>query len=386
MAATGIICEYNPLHLGHKKQIDLIRDTYPDDGIVCVMSGNYVQRGSPAILDKSLRAQAAIECGADLVLELPVTACLSSAEGFAREGVRVLGHFCNRLCFGAETASKDSLLAAAEALLSADFPLALRDALDEGLSFPAARQKALQAMGLKEDTLSHPNDILATEYCKAVLTLGLNMEPMPILRQGNYHDENIDAENPSATSLRECIKNGGPWLNYVPKEARDCFDGALFHSLSAGEQSILYKLRSMTDGEFEAIPYGNEGLWRKLMHNARTLSTLEEILTATKSKRYTRTRLDRMVMCAFLGITQEDLQSPPPYARVLALNDRGRALLKTARKTGAFPNAGESVDHPYQILEHRAERLYSLFAENGTCAPYQEEDRRIYYHASKAGE
>lgn len=386
MAATGIICEYNPLHLGHKKQIDLIRDTYPDDGIVCVMSGNYVQRGSPAILDKSLRARAAIECGADLVLELPITACLSSAEGFAREGVRILNHFCSRLCFGAETADKNSLLATANALLSPDFPPALQAALSEGLSFPAARQKALQAMGLKEDTLSRPNDILATEYCKAIESLCVDMEPMPIKRQGSYHDTAIDTENPSATALRECMESGKPWLEYAPQEARACFEGALKHTLLAGEQAILYKLRSMTDAEFEALPYGSEGLWRKLMRNARTLSSLEDILTATKSKRYTRTRLDRMVMCAFLGITQEDLQSPPPYARVLALNDRGRALLKTARQTGAFPNAGESVDHPYEFLEHRAERLYSLFAESGIHAPYREENRRIFYQPAKTGE
>ena len=109
MEATGIICEYNPLHLGHKKQMDMIRAAYPDGGIVCLMSGNYVQRGHPAIADKSLRAKAAILAGADLVLELPVTACLSSAEGFAREGVRILGGFCQRLCFGAESADKESL-------------------------------------------------------------------------------------------------------------------------------------------------------------------------------------------------------------------------------------------------------------------------------------
>ena len=386
MAATGIICEYNPLHLGHKKQIDLIRAAHPDDGIVCVMSGNYVQRGSPAILDKSLRARAAIECGADLVLELPITACLSSAEGFAREGVRILNHFCDRLCFGAETADKSSLLATASALLSPDFPPALHDGLSEGLSFPAARQKALQAMGMEEDTLSHPNDILATEYCKAILSLGANIEPMPIKRRGSYHDTAIDAQNPSATALRECIEREKPWLEYVPQGARACFAGALKHSLSAGEQAILYKLRSMTDAEFEALPYGSEGLWRKLMHNARTLSSLEDILTATKSKRYTRTRLDRMVMCAFLDITREDLQSPPPYARVLALNDRGRALLKAARQTGAFPNAGESTNHPYEVLEHRAERLYSLFAEGGVHTPYQEETRRIFYQPAKTGE
>ncbi|MBQ3529015.1 MAG: nucleotidyltransferase family protein [Oscillospiraceae bacterium] len=378
MGVTGIICEYNPLHLGHKKQIDTIKACHPEDSIVCLMSGNYVQRGAPAIFDKSLRAEAAVLCGADLVLELPLTASLSSAEGFAAEGVRILGRFCDRLCFGVESATADSLFATAKALLSPAFSEKLRSELDKGVSFPVARQMALQAMGVQHDTLSQPNDILATEYCKAILQQGVSMEPMPIVREGKYHDTAIDAENPSATALRVRMAEGDSWLAYVPEPARSVFEGADMHTLSAGEQAILYRLRTMTDAEFEALPYGSEGLWRKLMRNARKCATLEEIITATKSKRYTRTRLDRMVMCAFLGITQKDISSPAPYARVLALNDNGREILKTARQTGAFPNAGEAVDSPYQTLEQRAGMVYGLFSASDP-ALFREEERRIYY-------
>ena len=380
MDVTGIICEYNPLHLGHKKQLDIIKATHPDSGIVCLMSGNYVQRGMPAIMDKSLRAQAAIVCGADLVLELPVTASLSSAEGFAREGVRILGNFCNRLCFGAESADKDTLMATAQALLSPDFSIALRTQLDKGLSFPAARQAALQDMGLSANILTQPNDILATEYCKAILSLELPMESMPIIRQGSYHDTTADRENPSATALRNLMLNRDTWLDYVPEKAKDCLSTAAFHALSAGEQAILYRLRTMTVLDFESLPYGSEGLWRKLMHNARTLSTLEEIITATKSKRYTRTRLDRMVMCAFLGIMEADIASPAPYARVLAFNDKGREILKAARQTGLFPNVGETIEHPYQALENRCTSLYSFFSLDNPEPPMAESDRRIFYH------
>jgi len=383
MNATGIICEYNPLHLGHKKQLDAVRAAYPDRGIVCLMSGNYVQRGDPAILDKSLRAKAAIECGADLVLEMPITASLSSAEGFAKEGVRILGGFCNQLCFGAETADKDMLLATARALLSADFPNALHRELDKGLSFPAARQKALEAMGLSGDILSQPNDILAVEYCKAILSLGLAMEPMVIAREGSYHDTDADNQNPSATAVRTLMQQGKGWEAFVPDVARDIFTGTALHNLAAGEQAILYRLQTMTDEEFKNLPYGSEGLWRKLMQNARCLANLEEILTATKSKRYARSRLDRMVLCAFLGITQKDLDAPAPYVRVLALNDKGREILNAARETGLFPNAGESVDHPYQELEYRAGRLYSLFAVKEET-PQQESQRRIFYKNGKA--
>ncbi len=381
MDITGIICEYNPFHLGHQKQMQHIRATKPDSGIVCLMSGNYVQRGAPAIVDKSIRAQAAVECGADLVLELPVTASLSSAEGFAQEGVRILGDFCSALSFGAETADTGTLLTTAKALLSRDFPDALHRELDKGLSFPAARQAALQAMGLEGDTLTLPNDILATEYCKAIVQQGVAMMPMPMLREGSYHDTQADRQNPSATAVRELMLKQNTYSAYIPDKAYDIFAQATLHSLSAGEQAILYRLRTMTDEEFEALPYGSEGLWRKLMHNARTHTTLEEILTATKSKRYTRTRLDRMVMCAFLGVTAEDIASPAPYTRVLAFNNTGREILKTARQAGLFPNVGENIDHPYQKLEERVGRLYSSFALRGNEAPFDEGDRRIFYKA-----
>ncbi len=380
MEAIGIICEYNPLHLGHKKQLDAVKAAYPDGGIVCLMSGNYVQRGAPAILDKALRAKAAVLSGADLVLELPVTASLSSAEGFAREGVRILGGFCNRLCFGAESAEKESLMATAEALRSDGFSDKLREELGKGLSFPAARQAALENMGLNAEILAKPNDILATEYCKAILELGVKMEPMVIRREGSYHDTAIDSENPSATALREQMAVGGDWLSFVPEAARSIFADAPQHRLSVGEQAIVYRLRTMTDEEFASLPYGNEGLWRKLMTNARKYATLEEIITATKSKRYTRSRLDRMIMCAFLGITAADLGAPAPYARVLAFNDTGRQILKTARQAGEFPNIGESVDSPYQALEIKADRLYSLFCTERSEPPYSADSRRVCYY------
>ena len=377
MHITGIICEYNPLHMGHKKQLDRIRDTDPDGVVVCIMSGNFVQRGKPAIFDKMTRAKAALLSGADLVLELPVTAALSSAENFAAEGVRLLGGFCDRLCFGAEVADVDKLMAAAQALLSADFSELLRRELDKGLSFPAARQAALQPMGVDSRLLETPNNILAVEYCKAILQQSCAMQIMPIHRQGDYHDTCPDAENPSATAVRQLLKQGQDWSAYVPETAQACFAGATVHTLAAGERAVLTKLRTMTDEEFAALPYGSEGLWRKLMHSARQENTLEDILSATKSKRYTRSRLDRMAMCAFLGLTEQIMASPAPYARVLALNDKGRQALKLARDVGYYPNIGEKLEHPYQVIEDRCDSLYGLFCETVPQTPVPE--YRVYF-------
>lgn len=377
MKITGIICEYNPFHLGHQKQLDLIRRENPDGGIVCLMSGNYVQRGAPAIFDKQTRAKAALLCGADLVLELPVTAALSSAEGFAAEGVGILGSFCHSLSFGAETADLNTLLTISKALLDPAFSIKLKDTLAEGLSFPAARQKALEQMGIDSAVLNMPNNILAIEYCKAILSRNSKMKPSPVLRVGSYHDTAADPENPSASSIRTLIESGKSGNSYMPDLAADCFASAVMHTQSAGERAIIYRLRTMTDAEFEALPYGSEGLWRKLMKNARQYASVEEILTATKSKRYTRTRLDRMVMCAFLGLTAEHIHSPAPYVRVLALNDKGRQILLNARKNGHFPNIGEKVDHPYQQIEQRCDALYGLFAQHAAEPP---NEYRVSYH------
>lgn len=378
MKKVGIVCEYNPLHRGHEKQIRYIKSQFSQSAVICLMSGNFVQRGYPAIVDKSLRARAAILAGADLVLELPVNHALSSAEGFAAGGVEILGKFCDYLCFGTETGDKDRLMATAEALLSPEFVPQLRRALDRGQSFPTARVAALEEMGLNGLLLRNPNDILAVEYCKAILSRGTAMQPLPIRREGGYHAEIADGENPSATALRRLMREGKRWQNYVPEKAVDIFENAPLHTLEAGEKAILYRLRTMTEEEYAALPYGSEGLWRKFMHACHRENRLEDILAATKSKRYTRSRLDRMVMCAFLGITGEMLTTPAPYVRVLALNDTGRQVLKQARQTGRFLNAGEAAEGEFWELEKRCGDLYGLFRLEGVAPPMAEERRRIW--------
>ena len=374
---TGIICEYNPYHNGHKKQLDAIRSTDPEGGIVCLMSGNYVQRGMPAIIDKMHRAKAAVLTGADLVLELPVTAALSSAEGFAATGVSILKGFCDRLCFGAETADVELLKATAASLLSEEYTKALRLQLEKGVSFPVARQEALQSLGLDADFIAKPNNILAIEYCKAMLAQNSQMQPYPIFRDGNYHATTPDTENPSATFLRQQMQENADRTSYMPKEAAQCFENAILHNLANGERGILYRLRTMRDEDFEALPYGSEGLWRKLMHAARKHCSLEDIINETKSKRYTRTRINRMIMCAYLGITEEIRLAPIPYVRVLAFNEKGRKVLKNARKYGNFINIGQKADNPYQALENRCGSLYGLFADSNPEKPNKEEKERV---------
>lgn len=221
MKTVGIVAEYNPFHAGHRKQFDRVKAEFGGEtAIVCAMSGNYVQRGAPAVMDKTLRAKAAVACGADLVVELPTTVSLSSAEGFAAGGVGILSKLCDALCFGAETGEAELLMETARALLSEDFSPLLRRELDGGKSFPAARADALSRMGLSGEILRRPNDILAVEYCKAILAQQSPMTPFPIRREGGYHDQTPDRENPSATAVRRLMLTGEPWDSFVPEPAR----------------------------------------------------------------------------------------------------------------------------------------------------------------------
>lgn len=181
----------------------------------------------------------------------------------------------------------------------------------------------------------------------------------------------------SATFIRQQMSQNAHWQSYVPKEAAACFADAPLHRLENGEQAILYKLRTMDDSDFEALPYGSEGLWRKLMHAARQCSNLEQIIAATKSKRYTRTRIDRMIMCAYLGITEEMLKCDVPHVRILGFNKKGRDVLKIARNSGTFLNIGQQTDNWYQHLENRCGTLYGLFAKTAEPPDTEQKSRVI---------
>ena len=447
MRSVGIICEYNPFHNGHLRQLRLARELAGEDcALVCLMSGNYVQRGEPAIFPKVLRAEAALRCGADLVLELPLTVALSSAEGFAAGGVSILTALgCDDLCYGTETENNNLIMSTAKANLDPAFDALLRAELSTGCSYPAARQRVIDQLvgALSErpqsrsvEVLSHPNDLLAVEYCKAILKQNSPLRPLPIRRTGAYHAEILNPEAPSATALRAALKafplgaelsggqrdfnticaaelrkwypmqnrcpsvhtgadegvyrrqsgDGSPigtpirepspdWRAAVPSEVISLYDSASIHTMQAGERAVLAVLRTLPDAAFQALPYGSEGLWSKFMKNCRSRAAIDEIIDATKSKRYTRTRIQRMLLCAFLGLSAADLERKPPYVRVLGFTDRGRAALREMKDRFPLVNAGERpADPEYWKLENRAADFYSLFSEAGP-RPAGEEGR-----------
>ncbi len=371
MAVVGIICEYNPFHRGHLRQLRLVRAALgPETAVVCAMSGNYVQRGMPAAWDKYARAEAAVAAGADLVLELPLTGVLSSAEGFARAGVALLSSLgvVDVLSFGAECGDGAALEALADRMEGPAFSEALRTGLDRGLSYAAARQ---QAADDTEELLSRPNNILALEYLRALRRIQSPLRPMVIARNGDYHALTPDAEAPSASALRAMLPGNG-WQAYVPPEAAQILAAAPQYDFAHGERAVLARLRAMERRDWEACAHGSEGLWSKAWRAAGTAPDCDAFLQAVKSKRYPLARVRRLLLCAYLGITQADLQRPVPYGRILAVGPAGRGLLRQARDNGSLPlvNPGAKAPEPdYGRLEQRADDLFTLFARPGAPTP-----------------
>lgn len=363
MKTAGIICEYNPFHLGHLRQFRLTREQLGQDcAIVCLMSGNYVQRGEPAMWDKFTRAKTALACGADLVLELPITGVLQSAEGFAAMGVKILSSLgcIDYLCFGVEQGDADTFLSLAKQIDTPEFSDKLRAGLDAGLPYAAARQ---QALGDEAGLLDTPNNILALEYCRAILKTESSIKPLSVIRNGSYHASEPQACEPSATAVRNIFPSG-PWSEYVPAPAAEVLKQVPWYQTSFGDRAVLSRLRALEERQWEACAHGSEGLWRKAMKAAGAQPDLESVIDAIKSKRYPRTRIQRLLLCAYLGISAEDLKKPAPYVRALAASETGKHLLRQAKNKGNLTiiNAGESRPQDYYDLELRASRLYTLFA------------------------
>lgn len=337
---TGIICELDPLHNGHSRLLSHAR-ALGGDAVVCALSGNFTQRGSFAALDKRARAEMALRCGADLVLELPVVWAMSPAESFARGGVSLLTMAgADTLLFGSESGELGRLRRAAEALDSPAFSHALRSQPEDGRTFAARRQAALASV-LGEDAalLSRPNNILAVEYLRAICHTGSSLQPRTLRRQGAGHDGAPEGDTASASYLRELIRQGRgeDACAYMPPAAADI----LRREIKAGritdetlcQRALLACLRTMTAEDWQHFDTGGEGLCRRMAEAGRTAPTVEAFLEAVRTKRYPLSRLRRMLLAAWLRLVP-----PPaavPYLRVLGANETGRHLLRALRDGGA---------------------------------------------------
>lgn len=300
----GVICELNPFHQGHQYLIDTVKKD--GDAVVCAMSGNYVQRGEPAVYDKFTRTKAALKGGADLVIEIPTAFATRSAAGFAEAGVRLLEAtgVCDALAFGAECDDVAALQSLAAELEKKDS--AIKAALLQGVSYPVARKQAVPS-----PLLDTPNNILALEYLRYT-----QLQPVAVKRIGGGHDSD------------DTLYSAGA----VRKQLEDSAIATLRHC----ESAVLYKLRTMTAQDFAAIEDVSEGLENKIIEAVRTAQSLDEVYSRIKSKRYTHARIRRIILRAYLGIQKSDA-SAPPYLRILGFNQKGRELLTQMKSAATLP-------------------------------------------------
>lgn len=362
--AFGIICEYNPFHNGHLHQINEIK-RISDEPIICVMSGNFTQRGEVAILDKYERAGVALECGADLVLELPVPFCVASAEYFASAGVHILaGVGVDKLCFGSECADGEKLKNIAQIAVSEEFKKKCA-ALSKEEGGAAAYFALLEEESGVGDISS--NDILGIEYTKAILKNGYDMQIYPIKREGSaYRDNTLSSGiHPSASAIRGEIAKGNydSIVNFVPETTYKALKNGEIASLEHISDGILLALR-LTDAQNLNVAISDVGLINRILTLSHECGSFNELWERLQTKKYTASSLRRAILYILLGIKQSDLDTVPIYTTLLAANERGREYLGAIRKkeTGIkiVTKPANAQESRQSDLNKRADALYTM--------------------------
>ncbi len=329
MSVIGIVAEFNPLHKGHEY---LIKKAKEQGFVVCVISSNFVQRGETAIAEKRIRALAALNCGADLVLELPVLWSMSTAQNFALGAVSILKNAgCDTIMFGSECGEIEPLEKAADVLQGGEFSNALEKELKKGITFAAARQKAAELCGVQKGLLQGANNNLGIEYILAAKHKGFDIRFKTIKRIGAEHDSTEIAEFVSASYLRERLLQGDYEFceKYMPNESLSLLTPDKISDISRIEKAVLGVLRTKTQNELKRLPDLSEGVENKLFKAIRLAGSLEELYNEIKVKRYTLARIRRLVLNAFIGADDEFFMKSPPYIRVLGFSKSGQELLKT---------------------------------------------------------
>ena len=342
----GVVAEYNPFHNGHAYHIEQSRQIAKCRYTVCVMSGNFTQRGSCSLVDKWSKAQMAIKNGVDLVLELPVIYAISSAENFAYGAMQILDSLkvVDDISFGAECPDIQILDEIATVLYNEPkaYKNILAHELSTGISFPKARENALM-MYLNDvrrysNVLSSPNNILGIEYLKALKLVNSHLVPHAVERiEADYNSTGISGNIVSSTAIRNIVKSGNfkVLANIMPKESYSILMdnikvGHIVSDISSFEKEILYALRKMSLEDIANLPDVTEGLENILKKAANSCNSVVEFLDIVKSKRYTNTRIQRILLYALLEITKKDMQNSKkvnPYIRVLGMTERGEFLL-----------------------------------------------------------
>ena len=389
MKVAAIISEYNPFHNGHKYQVDKVREILGEDtAIISIMSGNFTQRGEIAIADKTIRASAAVECGVNLVLELPFPFCMSSAEFFAKSGVKIIDSIgvVDYLVFGSESGNLNELSDVAAIMSSAEYTLEL-DALRNNpeykeYGYPELCEIAISTLYGKEisrEFLS-PNNILAIEYIKAIISDGCDIKPLTIKREGAGYLDFINpmAEFQSATAIREeLMEESLSALEYVPKNAKNIYSTAIKNGkmpadITKLDTAVISSFRLNSPDASVDIHDAMGGLYNRLCDMSAEATTISSLTSMTETKKYTKARIRRARWNTYFGVTSSKVRELPCYTQVLAMDDVGRSLLKMIKKMSDFPvitKPSSYKDYSDAVIEqkelsNKADAVYDLTLKN----------------------
>ncbi len=371
MIVAGIIAEYNPIHNGHIYHINKTKEKCNADIVIAIISGNFTQRGEAACLDKWTRAKMAIDEGVDLCLEMPVNFACNSAEQFAEGGIKILDSLgvVDYLSFGCESKKESYLIQIGELLANEtdDFKVEIKKNLKLGNSFPKSRQIALSAIySIDEKVLLEPNNILAIEYIKWIKKLNSKIKPLSIVREGTGHIE-------SATKIRKMLfqRDFDELKNYLGEKSIDNIVKEKEHLLYSDNpilySLIKYSIATKEKKDLEKTYAISEGIENKLLECVRKSDSLEELVENLKSKRYTYTRINRVLMQNLLGITKDSYTRAQNnmYTRVLAFNCKGREVLKYMKKHNSttipiYNNINRGMEKEY--IETTASDIYNMLS------------------------
>lgn len=398
---SAVICEFNPFHDGHERLLQNARENGADR-VVCIMSGNFVQRGEPAIADKYTRAKTALLAGADLVLELPMPFSAASAEYFACAGVEIAERLgcIDELLFGSELGDIGELGIIAKNQLSDAFTSLLREKYSGENGYASSAQTAYEELFGKNPALASPNNILAIEYIKALTRLGSRIEPRTVRREDNFSSDTICTDMPSAAALRRLIESG------ETEKIKDYMPSACYAVLAEAQGTgrfpinmdkygfaVLSAMRLASPEKLALCKGVCGGLENRIIQSALNASSFEELMKLLSTKKYTDARLRRTLLFSLLGVMQSDMSLHPFYVELLAVNEQGRELLSSVRKNAGIAVVTKLSDKKAVInslcesekadaerlfqIERKAEALYTICLDETREASFFEKKKPI---------
>lgn len=370
MKTYAVISEFNPFHNGHKYLIDTLKSD--GSSVVAIMSGNFVERGDVAIIDKYARAEAGVRCGVDLVIELPAPWCFSGAEFFALGGVAVANGLgvVEALAFGSESGDICSLTECAERLSSDEFLAALSSAREENRDkgIAALRAEVYASLYGESEHFSGSNNLLALEYIRALKKLESNIVPTTVKRIGEVYNSEELCEICSATAIRRVLAPDARDFSrrdlsrYMPNEAYSILkrelEGGRQYDLSKLDAAVLARFRAAMPEDLSDIMEMSGGIENRLVELSNSCRSINEFVESAKGKHYSVSRLRRVMIASLLGVTMSDVETPPLFTNVLAANRRGRELLALMRKRATISVLSKMSDA--NKLEGEAAKQYAL--------------------------